>query len=115
MGIIEIRAIKSQEKAPNGLKIAYRPKPIEKRSEKMKAIMKLLKPLYAIFLKSHPDCEIKSEVCRGKAVCIHHTEGRGKKLLDQQTWLASCGPCNSYVESHDEWARERGFKKQRIT
>jgi len=82
-----------------------------KESPKMNAVKQELKKLYTMFLKKRSRCEIKSPECTKVATCIHHRNGRGKdELMDQGTWMASCMPCNSYVEVHDKWARERGFK-----
>lgn len=89
--------------------------PIAKRSAKMKDIMKALKSAYGPYLKAHAVCGINSPDCQGKASCIHHTEGRGiKVVLNQSTWMPACGPCNSWVENHDAEAREKGFKKSRL-
>lgn len=87
---------------------------IAHRSEKMKGIMTAIKPLYRSFLKEKPICKIRSEVCTGKATCIHHTAGRGmERLMDMNSWEASCDPCNKYVEKHDQWARDNGHKISR--
>lgn len=90
-------------------------KPIAKRSAKMKDIMKELKKLYPVFLKSHPLCEIKAPGCTGKATAVHHTEGRiGKKITDVTTFLPCCQWCNGYLENNDKWARDNGFKKSKF-
>lgn len=90
------------------------PKETNKVSDKMKEIKKALKSLYPAFLKSRPVCRIKSPVCTHKADVVHHDSGRGAdKILDQSTWVECCAACNSYVEQHDNWAREKGFKKSR--
>jgi|GEM_PF-1460718 len=90
------------------------PKEPNKVSDKMKDIKKALKSLYPAFLKSRPVCKIKSPVRTHKADVVHHDSGRdADTILDQSTWVECCAPCNGYVEEHDAWARERGFKKSR--
>lgn len=89
-------------------------KPIKGRSEKMRGIIAALKPLYEAFLKDKAACEIGSPVCNGQPECVHHEEGRGVKvILDQTKWKASCTPCNGWVENNDAEAREKGHKKSR--
>lgn len=104
----------AREKAktgPNGKK----PAKIAKRSKKQKAIMKDLKLAYGPYLAKNPVCAIQSPVCTQKATCVNHRAGRGvKQVLDQATWQPSCAACNSYIESHDAWARENGHKISRL-
>lgn len=101
-----------EEPEPKDGKKTY-PKKIG-RSEKMKGIISALRPLYDAFLKDKEACEIKSPVCNGLPECIHHEEGRGiKVILDQSKWKVSCGPCNGWVENKDATAREKGHKKSR--
>jgi hypothetical protein len=84
------------------------------RSEKMRGIIAALRPLYDAFMKDKEECEIKSPVCTGRPECVHHTEGRGiKVILDQSKWKAACCACNGYVEMKDAEAREKGHKKSR--
>jgi hypothetical protein len=100
----------SEKKKAEGKTLGIR-QPIAKRSEKMKAIMTALKPLYTRFLATRNVCEINSEVCTKEATCVHHTKGRGiNQILDEEYWKASCYPCNSHVETHDEFARKNGHK-----
>lgn len=84
------------------------------RSEKMRGIISALKPLYDAFLKGKTECRIKSPVCTGGAEYVHHTEGRGVKVvLDQSKWLECCAACNDYVENKDGEARLKGQKRSR--
>lgn len=84
------------------------------RSERMRGIIAALRPLYNAFMKDKEACEIISPACTGRAECVHHTEGRGiKVILDQSKWKAACCACNSYVEEKDAEAREKGHKKSR--
>jgi hypothetical protein len=89
-------------------------KPLKKESPKMTVVKQELKKLYTIILSNRPVCEIKSPVCTKKATCCHHTQGRGKnEILDPKKMMASCDPCNSYVEQHHAWAEKKGFKISR--
>lgn len=90
-------------------------KPIAKRGDKMKAVMKELKKLYPVFLAKHPNCEIQGLNCTSKATCIHHSEGRGKmQITKQSSWIPSCGPCNAWCESDHAAAKLLGFKKSKF-
>ncbi len=88
---------------------------IPKKSIKRKQDDKIYFELRDSFLKKNPVCQIKSPECTIKSTVIHHTKSRGIYYLAQNTWLASCHRCNTYVESHDAWARENGFKKSKFT
>ncbi len=90
-------------------------KELPKRSAKMKVTVKELKKLYASFLKKHPFCEIQGPGCKKIAVCAHHTEGRlPSKILDTTKWVASCAPCNLWVEENHKEAEKKGFKKSKF-
>lgn len=92
------------------------PKSIPKRSEKMKDEMAIYKPAMIQFLKTHTTCQIGMDGCTKVATCVHHAAGRiGEKLHDQSDWLASCRNCNLAVEILDAEAREKGFKKSRLS
>lgn len=125
MGIEQIRNIKSgkdradreeakKEKAKAKAREPRMTKPMPHRTEKMKGIISALRPLYDRFLKNKTDCEIKSPACTGQATEVHHTKGRGVKvILDDAYWKASCSPCNLHVERKDAEAREKGHKVSR--
>lgn len=85
---------------------------IPKKSDKQKEIDKELKKLYPVFLAEKKFiCEIQSPECTKTATCVHHKKSRGiNEVLDVETFMASCERCNLYVETHDAWAREKGFK-----
>jgi len=88
-------------------------KEIPKSSEKGKEIKDELKKRYPKYLKKHPFCNIKSPVCTKIAVCVNHTQGRGKnEVLNEETWEPSCIACNSYIEQHPDW-NDRQHKKRR--
>ena len=86
----------------------------KRRSEKMRGVIAALRPLYDAFMKDREECEIKSPACTGRAECVHHVEGRGiKVILDQSKWKVCCCACNSHLEVKDGEAREKGHKKSR--
>lgn len=89
------------------LKRGKKPNP---RSKKMTKVIEEVKKLYPLFLKSRPMCEIRSPDCIKRATVVHHRKGRGNNILKQETWVACCPPCNSYVENHHQWAADNGFK-----
>jgi len=113
---------KAQQEADKAAGVKSSPrKPLPKggkprgRSEKMRGVVSALRPLYDAFMKDKEECEIKSPVCTGRAEYIHHVEGRGiKVILDQSKWKACCGACNGYVEVKDAEAKEKGHKKSRL-
>lgn len=89
------------------------PKPLAKRSEKMKSNMKQLRELYPEFLAQpgNDKCKLNMKGCTKTAVTIHHSKGRvGELLFDQKYWMPSCLWCNIEVENKDAEAREKGLK-----
>jgi hypothetical protein len=66
------------------------------------------------YLETHKRCMINSPECTQDATVIHHTRGRGIYYLMTETWMPACKRCNNYVESHDQWATENGYKKSRL-
>lgn len=87
-------------------------KPIEKVSVKRKQENKELKKI----AKSKGElCQINSPECTGKSQGTHHLVKRSpKNLLDPANILLACNPCNSYIESHVTWAKEKGFTKTKF-
>lgn len=83
-------------------------------SQKRQEINKLYYARAKIYVKNHPRCIINSPVCTKATECVNHIRGRGIYLLDEGTWEASCRACNSYIEVHDQWARNHGHKKSRL-
>lgn len=94
-----------------------KPKPIAKRSEKMKETMKSLKKEYALYLANPENkfCQLKMDAgCTKVASVVHHTEGReGANLTDQSKWMPSCSHCNIQAEAKDGEARDKGVKKSK--
>lgn len=102
-----------EKKAPKEKKPLNKGKGLKpgQRSEKMKGVMAALAPLYDRFLSTRPDCELRTEVCTGQALYVHHVKGRGiKVILDDKYWKACCSACNDRVEAKDAEARENGNK-----
>lgn len=118
------KARKAKEKKPPPSKKPGKPlrrsAPLKKggkpkgRSEKIRGVMAAIKPLYIDFLEKKPVCEINSPVCTQTATCVHHIAGRGvAQIMNIKSWKAACDACNSYVEKHDQWARDNGHKISR--
>lgn len=93
-------------------KLSKGPQPIKKKSENKKQIDRELKKMYPVFLaEKRFICEIQSPDCTGTATVVHHMKGRvGEQVFIIEDWMACCSRCNGYVEEHDAWAREKGFK-----
>lgn len=62
------------------------------------------------------DCMVRSPECTGKSQGMHHLAGKDTpdKLLDPRNQIPCCNSCNTYVETHDKWARDNGFKLSRL-
>lgn len=89
--------------------------PIPKVSEKRKVLNEEYVILREQYLKDHPECEIKLQVCTRTSTQIHHKASGTNKatnLNNTKTWLASCDMCNQFL--HDKLsakeARERNLK-----
>ncbi len=93
-----------------------KPKPRQKSKPKQYSKKRqALNRLYAA--KSKPiwqdaECGIKAPGCTFFAQGIHHLKGKATEalLMDEKYWIPACNCCNEYVEKHDAWARENGFK-----
>jgi hypothetical protein len=105
----------AKEKAlPKPAKKAIKKK-IKPRTKKKAKENRDLAITYGPYLEKHPVCAIQSPVCTHIATCVNHTAGRGiHEVLNQATWEPSCTPCNGYIETHDQWARENGHKISRL-
>lgn len=106
------------EKHAQGAKkvVTARPKVKKKgRTKKLAKIMRALKKTYPAFLERNPICKIQSPECTQVATVVNHEKGRGITLvMNQKYWTPCCPACNGYIEIHDKWAQERGFKKSRL-
>lgn len=84
-------------------------------SRKRAKINRVYSALSKQYVLDNPYCAIKSPVCTGRTQAPHHKRGRiGSNLTDTEHMIPSCNACNGYVEVHDEWARENGFKESRL-
>lgn len=96
-----------------------KPELIAKRSDKMKDKMKSYKPVMIAWLAKPENkyCQIRMDGCTNIATQVHHSAGRvGDQLMKEEDWIASCSHCNVVgVEENDAEAREKGFKKTRLT
>lgn len=89
--------------------------PVRKVSKKMAKINREYSKLSKKFIEENPSCAIKSPDCTGVTQGVHHPYGRlGDHLMKVEEFIPACNPCNTYVESHDRWARDNGFKKSRL-
>jgi hypothetical protein len=91
----------------------YRIKPF---SKKRRCVNREYQKESKKFRQDNPECAIRSPVCIGETQGVHHKKGKAsvELLMDKRFWLPSCNPCNTYVEEHDAWARENGFKESKF-
>lgn len=75
-----------------------KPKPIPKESKKRKVENKEYKTLRKVYLDNHKECEVKFKGCTKTAKEIHHDTGRGIRLNDVSTFVATCRNCHNIVE-----------------
>ena len=61
------------------------------------------------FLADKEICHAKLHCCTLKTTDVHHMKGRGKYLLDTNTWLSVCRSCHNWIEVHPEESKELGF------
>lgn len=103
-----------EKKTDSGKKLPKRIKPRSKKmANKMRQLGKINKELLGQGDLTEL-CEIQSPVCTRIATVLNHNQGRqGDNLLDKSKLSKCCPLCNDYIESHHEWAKERGFKQQR--
>lgn len=89
--------------------------PINKVSESKKEEDKVYVTIRKVFLNNHRVCEAKILGCLHSATEVHHKKGRvGKNYLDVHTFLALCGNCHRWIETHPEWAKEHGYSLDRL-
>jgi len=96
--------------------------PVTKRRKRIKPVSDKRKEVNVerrLFnLRLPAKCDICSPVCWGKAESWHEAIKRSAggeitpslKALEQgQKFFAACNVCNSFLEQHPAWGRERGF------
>lgn len=84
-------------------------KPIKKVATKTAKINQEYSKLKKQYMAVHPNCEAMV-LCSGvKATEIHHKAGRGKNMLNTDTWMATCHRCHRWIHDNDAEAREKRF------
>lgn len=86
------------------------------RSEKRERLQKEYRELVKQMLSENKNCQIKAPCCTKKAEGLHHIVKRTEKnLCDKANLIRACNHCNLYIETHDSWAREKGFVKSKFS
>lgn len=85
-------------------------KPLKARSQKRQAQYKdTYIPAMVAFLEANPWCQVKE--CDRPSETVHHMKKRnGKRLDDQEFWMATCCLCNGRMEDDPAWAFANGYK-----
>ena len=90
--------------APAKVKVA-----IAKVSEKRKVVNREYDNIKKEILGADNLCKIKSPACTGIAQGLNHTVKRSPSNLTKRSNLvASCNPCNNFLESNSKWALTNG-------
>lgn len=90
---------------------SYPNKVSEKRKETNKEYFKLVEQ----FKKDNPECKAKvNEYCTGTTDDPHHSKGRGKYLLDIDTWIPCCRSCHTWIHDNTSEAKEKGLIFSRL-
>lgn len=88
---------------------------IPKFSAKRKVENALYLKKRRIFMEQNKTCQAQLSGCTHLATDLHHPRGRlGKNLTDETNFLALCRPCHTYIETHPEFAKEKGFSLSRL-
>ncbi len=114
-GLCSVHNREERKRIENEKKGKKKVKPIAKVSDKRKVLNTVYATLREQYLKDHPECEIKLQVCTRTSTQIHHKSSGWNKatnLNNTATWLASCDMCNQFL--HDKLsaaeARYKGLK-----
>lgn len=84
-------------------------------SDKRKLVNKVYKKIVKEILDKDNKCKIKAPGCTVIAQGLHHVVKRSPgNLTDKENLIPACNHCNSYLESHDSWARKHGFVKSKF-
>lgn len=63
-----------------------------------------------VLLRSHGDCEIRSEVCTGRVEHVHHVLRKAKGgAYDLDLVRGACVLCHDFLHGHVELSYERGW------
>lgn len=71
-----------------------------------KEVMKQYLKLRNLFLCRNNICQVCNE---SEPTQVHHTKGRGKFLMDTESWLAVCFFCHEKIHAQPKWARENNY------
>lgn len=91
-------------------------KPVRRVSPKQKLLLDRYAKLRSDFLCRVTSCEIctdewmagvRNDVCAASQV--HHKRGRGKFLLDTDTWMGLCVQHHDAVHRNPRWAMKQGY------
>lgn len=99
-------------KFPKPVKAVRKPKPIPRRSIRMKEKMDLYHKLRKAFLIDHPWCQACAALGKRPQLSkeIHHKLGRvGPLLLDVRHWMASCLHCHNTIHLDIPRSRSLGL------
>ena len=83
-------------------------KPLAPRSSKRIIQDKEYSSKRKVFLEKHPMCIAHLPgVCTNHSTDVHHIAGRIESLyLDEESWLAVCRACHSWIHTHPLESRE---------
>ena len=87
---------------------------MKKQSNKMARLNNEYSKLRKEWLPNYPMCQAKINKCTLKSTDVHHKKGRGKYLLDTNTWLSVCRNCHTWIELNPEDSKELGFSISKI-
>lgn len=90
---------------PGGKLLPPRRKRVSAMSNRRKQEYRIYTDRRVIFLESHPRCQR----CGTWSECIHHWAGRRSNLLKEETWRASCLPCNKFAKDCPAQARKENW------
>lgn len=68
-----------------------------------------------LLMRSHGDCEIASDYCKGRGEFIHHVLRRsqgGTDTAEDTRW--TCDPCHRYLHDNVAESYERGWLRKRV-
>lgn len=70
-------------------------------------------PVYRQYTKLAKEFKLANPTCQccksRQTKDVHHMKGRGKYLLDSETFLAVCRLCHDAIHANPRWARENGW------
>ena len=87
---------------------------MKQQSNKMARLNSEYSKLRKKWLPDHEMCQAKVNRCTLKSTDIHHMKGRGKYLLDTNTWLSVCRNCHTWIELNPEDSKELGISISKI-